>query len=313
MRNCGALSVTTPPCTGGQIKPPTSSRLVTMQRPEPFHRISLIRSLLLARNTKTSPANGSAIKTSVTMATRPSMPLRKSVGLDATITRSPGRDGMPRITVPIQSGPASDAEPPDRQHLPPGPGPAQLQPQWTPRAYPVPMAAGSARRQQPCTRPRLQCAMAQNAAPSPPPARPSPGGATSKQRPADLKAARHLRHRRSRRHGRGEDFRLLLRRPIPPPLLTGHHLNPTVLSVLMTVLTHSIRTVIIHNFTSPKFKAPVFINSKRAARWGARIGYDRCAGLRQRQEDQRQEATVPRRYAGPADGCDPACGRYPRS
>jgi Thioredoxin len=39
------------------------------------------------------------------------------------------------------------------------------------------------------------------------------------------------------------------------------------------VLTHSIRTVIIHNFTSPKFKAPVFTNSKRAARWRARIGY----------------------------------------
>ena len=167
MRSCGALSVITPSCTGGQVKPPTSSRLVTMQRPEPSHKISLIRSLLLARNTKTSPANASEASTSVTMATRPSMPLRKSIGLDATITRSPGRDGMPRITVPIRSGPASDVELPDRQRLPPGPGLARLQPQWTPRADPGPMAAGSAPRQQQCSRPHPLCAMAQTAAPSP--------------------------------------------------------------------------------------------------------------------------------------------------
>jgi hypothetical protein len=36
----------------------------------------------------------------------------------------------------------------------------------------------------------------------------------------------------------------------------------------------SIRTVIIHDITSPKFKASVFRISTRAARWGARIGYE---------------------------------------
>jgi len=41
----------------------------------------------------------------------------------------------------------------------------------------------------------------------------------------------------------------------------------------MTVLMPGIRTVIIHNITSPKFKAPVSSKSNHAARWGARIGY----------------------------------------
>jgi len=41
----------------------------------------------------------------------------------------------------------------------------------------------------------------------------------------------------------------------------------------MTVLMPRIRTVIIHDITSPKFKAPVFSKSNRAARWGGRIGY----------------------------------------
>ncbi len=35
-----------------------------------------------------------------------------------------------------------------------------------------------------------------------------------------------------------------------------------------------IRTVIIHNITSPKLRASVFSKKTRAARWGARIGYD---------------------------------------
>jgi hypothetical protein len=42
----------------------------------------------------------------------------------------------------------------------------------------------------------------------------------------------------------------------------------------MTVLMPGIRTVFIHNITSPKFRAPVFRKSNRAARWGAHIGYD---------------------------------------
>jgi hypothetical protein len=41
----------------------------------------------------------------------------------------------------------------------------------------------------------------------------------------------------------------------------------------MTVLMPGIRTVFIHNITSPKFRAPVFRKSNRAARWGAHIGY----------------------------------------
>ncbi len=41
----------------------------------------------------------------------------------------------------------------------------------------------------------------------------------------------------------------------------------------MTVLMPSIRTVIIHNITSPKFRASVFSKQTRAARWGARIAY----------------------------------------
>ena len=114
-------SVTAPSCTGGQVKPPASSRFVTRQRPEPSQRSSLIRSVRLARKTKISPAKGSADNVCITMATRPSMPLRKSTGLDATITRSPGRDGMPRITVPAQSDQAPDAKPPDRHAFNPDP------------------------------------------------------------------------------------------------------------------------------------------------------------------------------------------------
>ena len=87
-----------------------------------------------------------------------------------------------------------------------------------------------------------------------------------KQSPADLKAARHIRHRRSRRHACGENFSLLLGRPIPPPPLAGDHLNPTVISVLMTVLMHSIRTVIIHDITSPKSRRQSSAIPKRAAR-----------------------------------------------
>jgi len=184
MRSCATLSVTAPSCTDGHVKPPASSRLVTRQRPEPSHRISLIRSVLLARNTKTSPANGSADSNSLTMATRPSMPLRKSIGLDATITRSPGRDGMPRITAPVRSGPASDAKLPDQLLLPPGPGPARPRPQSIPRADPDPIEPPPAPKQQQFSRLSLpQCATAQNAAPSPPPVRPSPCGATSKVTP----------------------------------------------------------------------------------------------------------------------------------
>jgi DNA-binding Lrp family transcriptional regulator len=44
------------------------------------------------------------------------------------------------------------------------------------------------------------------------------------------------------------------------------------------VLTHGIRTIIIHNITSPKFKATVFSISNLPARWGTRIGYDNVAG-----------------------------------
>jgi DNA helicase IV len=41
----------------------------------------------------------------------------------------------------------------------------------------------------------------------------------------------------------------------------------------MTVLMPGIRTVFIHNITSPKFRASVFSKSNRAARWVAHIGY----------------------------------------
>ncbi len=181
MRSCATLSVTTPSCTGGQVKLPASSRLVTMQSPEPSQRISLILSVRFDRKMNTSPANGSANNTCVTMAARPSMPLRKSTGLDATITRSPGRDGMPRITVPVRSGPTSDAELPDRQRLPPGPGPARLQPQSIPRVDPDPMTAAPSPRPPLCSRlPPPQCATGQSAAPSPPPNHSSPCDAMSK-------------------------------------------------------------------------------------------------------------------------------------
>jgi hypothetical protein len=43
------------------------------------------------------------------------------------------------------------------------------------------------------------------------------------------------------------------------------------------VLTHGIRTIIIHNITSPKSKATVFSISNLAARWGVRIGYKKRA------------------------------------
>jgi hypothetical protein len=43
------------------------------------------------------------------------------------------------------------------------------------------------------------------------------------------------------------------------------------------VLTHGIRTIIIHNITSPKFKATVFSISNLPARWGTRIGYLKTA------------------------------------
>jgi hypothetical protein len=56
--------------------------------------------------------------------------------------------------------------------------------------------------------------------------------------------------------------------------LPGDYLNPTVLTALKAVLTHGIRTIIIHNITSPKSKATVFSISNLPARWGTRIGYD---------------------------------------
>jgi hypothetical protein len=189
MRSCGALSVTTPSRTGGQVKLPASSRLVTIQRPEPSHRISLIRSVLFARNTKTSPANGSAASTSVTRATSPSMPFRKSIGLDATITRSPGRDGMPRITVPVQSAPAFDEELPDRHRLPPESGPARSQPQSIPRLDPGPTAAADLRPPQRSGLSPPQFATAQNEDPAPPPAQPSPCAAMSKPGSAQRQTA----------------------------------------------------------------------------------------------------------------------------
>jgi hypothetical protein len=40
-----------------------------------------------------------------------------------------------------------------------------------------------------------------------------------------------------------------------------------------------IRTVFIHNITSPKFRAPVFSKSNRAARWVAHIGYNTFDGV----------------------------------
>jgi hypothetical protein len=55
--------------------------------------------------------------------------------------------------------------------------------------------------------------------------------------------------------------------------LPGNYLNPTVLTALKAVLTHGIRTIIIHNITSPKSKATVFSISNLPARWGTRIGY----------------------------------------
>ena len=182
MRSCAALSVTAPSCTGGQVKPPASSRLITRQRPEPSQRSSLTLSVRLARKTNTSPANGSAASTCVTMATRPSMPLRKSTGLDATTTRSPGRDGMPRITVPARSDQAPAAKPPDRPHLPRGPGHVRSRSQSIPQLDPGPMAAVKpARKPRQCSHlPHPQGATGQNAVLSPPPDHLSPGDAMSK-------------------------------------------------------------------------------------------------------------------------------------
>ena len=179
MRSCEVLSVNAPSCTGGQVKPPASSRFVTRQRPEPSQRSSLIRSVRLARKTKISPANGSADNVCITMATRPSMPLRKSTGLGATITRRPGLDGMPKIIVQVQSGQAPAAMPPDRPRLLPGHGPTRSLSQSIPQVDHGPITQAPPRQLR-CSRlPPPQCAPGQNAAPSAP-ARPSPYDAMSK-------------------------------------------------------------------------------------------------------------------------------------
>jgi hypothetical protein len=52
----------------------------------------------------------------------------------------------------------------------------------------------------------------------------------------DAEAPCHFRHRRSRRHSGREDLHLLLRSPIPPPLLASDHLNPAVLGVIRLCL-----------------------------------------------------------------------------
>ena len=55
-RSCVELSVSAPLVTAGQVKRPASSRFVTRQRPDPSQSSNFIRSVRLARNTKTSPA-----------------------------------------------------------------------------------------------------------------------------------------------------------------------------------------------------------------------------------------------------------------
>ncbi len=57
-RICAGLKLTAPSCTGGQVNPPASNRLVTRQSPVPSQSSSLSRSARLARSTKTSPAWG---------------------------------------------------------------------------------------------------------------------------------------------------------------------------------------------------------------------------------------------------------------
>jgi hypothetical protein len=53
----------------------------------------------------------------------------------------------------------------------------------------------------------------------------------------------------------------------------------------MTVLMPDLTTVLTHRSTSPKFKAPVFSKSDRAARWAARIGYKTMTVADQRSRD----------------------------
>jgi hypothetical protein len=78
-----------------------------------------------------------------------------------------------------------------------------------------------------------------------------------KQTSADPVTARHLRYHSPRSRARSKNLRLLIRRPIPTPPATRDHLNSAVLNVLRTVLMPAIRTVIIHNITSPKFRVAV--------------------------------------------------------
>jgi WD40 repeat protein len=76
----------------------------------------------------------------------------------------------------------------------------------------------------------------------------------------------------------------------------------------MTVLMPGIRTVFIHNITSPKFRAPVFSKSNRAARWVAHIGYYDSDTAKIIQNIVCQRNNIPEALAFSPDGLEIAVG-----
>ena len=90
--SCDAVSRITPSLSGGQRKPPCSSRFQNSTRPDPSQARIFRRSARFDRKMKIVPENGSCPSLSRTRATRPSAPLRKSTGAVATSTRTPGRN-----------------------------------------------------------------------------------------------------------------------------------------------------------------------------------------------------------------------------
>src|SRR4029450_6442980 len=64
MENCAAVSRTTPPWIGGQVKRPSSSRLVARLRPGPSEARIFTRSARLDRKTKIVPTQGVSLKRS---------------------------------------------------------------------------------------------------------------------------------------------------------------------------------------------------------------------------------------------------------
>ena len=100
--SCAALKVIAPSCTGGHVKRPRSSRLLTSTRPEPSQTKIFNLSARFDLKTNTSPANGSAANVSYTNIDRLSMPRRKSTGREVTMIRSPGRTGRSMIMICAQ-------------------------------------------------------------------------------------------------------------------------------------------------------------------------------------------------------------------